>query len=219
MKKTSVSILVLLAVVICGCTNTSKKKKNSKEEGVSTTSSNNSSETSFPGQSSTQVISSTSAISSQAPSETPPPPAGTEVTRTIATCLDPFETGTGFAASRQIDNHDNEQSADKVQNAAILTSYFSSICDVEGMISSLTYTTLNTNVDRNNGNDVYLTIGTTCAGSIVWQSTAQMKKVVLHVNNYHKWYRDYQTETEEQWHTAVECRNCCKRHRETAVGR
>ena len=29
-----------------------------------------------------------------------------------------------------------------------------------------------------------------------------MKKVVLKVNNYHKWYRDYaKGETEEQWHT------------------
>lgn len=198
MKKTSVSILLLLVLLVSGCTSTSRKKKSSKDSGESSQISNVSSKSAE--QSSSQQSSASS--SSSGASSIEPPPAGTEETRTIATSLDDFEEGTGFnAGGRQIDNHDENQSADKIQNAELLTTYFSSICNIEGMISSITYTALNTNPNRNNGHDIYLTIGTSEAGKIVWQSSTPMKKAVLKVNNYHKWYRDYATEAEEQWHT------------------
>jgi len=199
MNKTSVLPLLLFALVISGCTSIPKKKKQSSSDSPT-------SQTSVePGTSSVAVssqVASTSVLPSSSSSITPQPEPGTEVTRFIETSLDNFETGTGFVAGgRQIDNHDDSQPNDKKKNAELLTNYFSTICDIEGMIGSITYTALNTNVDRNNGTDIYLTIGTSDAGKIVWQSATPMKKVVLKVNNYHKWYRDYSTETEEQWHT------------------
>ncbi len=190
MKKTQLSLLSLIALVIAGCTSAPKKKKSSFDA-----SSNQASEVS-------SQVAPTSVLPSLSSSITPPPEPGTEVSRLIETSLDTFETGTTFkAGGRQIDNHDDSQPNDKKKNAELLTNYFSAICDIEGMIGSITYTAINTNVDRNNGADVYLTIGTSDAGKIVWQSVTPMKKVVLKVNNYHKWYRDYSTETEEQWHT------------------
>ena len=198
MKKIQLSLLSLIALVIAGCTSTPKKKKSSLDGSSSQTSIN-------PGTSSAEAssqVSPTSVLPSSSGSITPPPGPGTEVSRLIETSLDNFETGTGFTAGgRQIDNHDDSQPNDKKKNAQLLTEYFSTICDIEGMIGSITYTALNTNVDRNNGTDVYLTIGTSDAGKIVWQSLTPMKKVALKVNNYHKWYRDYSKETEEQWHT------------------
>lgn len=198
MKKTQLSLLGLIALVIAGCTSTPKKKKSSLDASSNQTSVN-------PGTSSVEASSQaapTSVLPSSSSSITPPPAPGTEVSRLIETSLDTFETGTTFiAGGRQIDNHDDSQPNDKKKNAELLTNYFSTICDIEGMVGSITYTALNTNVDRNNGADVYLTIGTSDAGKIVWQSVTPMKKVVLKVNNYHKWYRDYSTETEEQWHT------------------
>lgn len=198
MKKTQLSLLSLIALVIAGCTSAPKKKKSSLDASSNQTSIN-------PGTSSVETssqVAPTSVLPSSSSSITPPPEPGTEVSRLIETSLDTFETGTGFiAGARQIDNHNDSQPNDKKKNAELLTNYFSTICDIEGMIGSITYTALNTNFDRNNGTDVYLTIGTSDAGKIVWQSVTPMKKVVLKVNNYHKWYRDYSTETEEQWHT------------------
>lgn len=202
MKKTHLYLLSLVALVVSGCTSTPKKKKQSSSDVPATQTSAKPGTSVGPTSQSVTTSSSVSPSGSSATSKTPPP-VGTEVTRTIATCLDDFETGTTFAAGgRQIDNHDEFQPNDKKQNAELLTGYFTSICNIEGMISSITYTALNTNVDRNNGKDIYLTIGTSDAGKIVWNSTTPMKKVVLKVNNYHKWYRDYaKGETEEQWHT------------------
>ncbi|MBR0194232.1 MAG: hypothetical protein IJQ40_02410 [Bacilli bacterium] len=198
MNKTSVLPLLIFALVVSGCTSTPKKKKSTLDTSSIQTSIN-------PGTSSVEAssqVASTSISPSSSSSITPHPEPGTEVTRLMETSLDSFETGTGFTAGgRQIDNHDDSQPNDRKKNAELLTNYFSTICDIEGMIGSITYTALNTNVDRNNGTDIYLTIGTSDAGKIVWQSVVPMKKVVLKVNNYHKWYRDYSKETEEQWHT------------------
>lgn len=208
MNKTSVLPLLMFALVVSGCTSTPKKKKTTSSSEQSSKVDPTSSETSTSGPTSQQpsptssVIPSSSSTAPASSSITPQPEPGTEVSRLIETSLDNFETGTGFTAGgRQIDNHDDSQPNDKKKNAELLTNYFSTICDIEGMIGSITYTALNTNVDRNNGTDIYLTIGTSDAGKIVWQSITPMKKVVLKVNNYHKWYRDYSTETEEQWHT------------------
>ena len=180
MKKSSISLLVLLALVFSGCTTNTKKKKSSKEgASVSQTSENpTSSQTSEGG-------------TSVNPTSVTP---GTEVTKTIVTAFDEFKEKSGFTyGGQQIDTDLLQPTNDKTKNAAKLKSYFESVCDGDGMVSDIVFHNLNTN--ESNTKDLYLTAGTASAvGSITWTSATQMKSVSLTVKNYYKYYKDDYTD-------------------------
>ena len=215
MRKSIITLSTLLALVISGCTSTPKKKKSATSEQPTTEAPSKTSEvsptsatqspTTPPTSAQPTSATPTSVAPTSSRSETtlvPPPTPGTEVTKTIVTCLDDFKTNAGFTgSSQQIDTDLTDPTNDKTKNAAKLKTYFESICDAEGMVEDLVFHNLNTIIPQGNS-DVYLTLGTSNQGTINWTSSVAIKSVSLVVNNYHKYYRDYTVEgSVEQWHT------------------
>ena len=177
MKKAKFLIPLLTIVFLAGCTSSSKRRSNggvTSQEPV----------TSVPPSTKTTGDTGSSSITSD--TSVIPPQPGEEVTKTIETFGDNFVNVGGFnGGGQQIDSAVDGQK----DNVTKLKTYFDTICDQDGMLSSLTCSKMNTGKPANDYYTVWLCIGTQAGtGSLVWKSTAQMKSVVLNVRTYFRYY-------------------------------
>lgn len=210
MKKTSVSLLVLLALLVSGCTSTSKKKKASKEADISSQNSENptskqspSSEVATLSSNPTSQQSPSSQTTTQNPSSSQiePPPSG-DFTVTICTSGYDFSETSGFTTFgiEILTNSDPEKNhLDK------LKTYFQNTCGYEGAISNLACTYMFIQpLQLEDYDHMCLTIGAASdakgSGTMTWISTLDIKKVEVKARAYFKYY-SYQSGDElvEGW--------------------
>ena len=182
MKKSSISLLVLLALVFSGCTTNTKKKKSSKEgASVSQTSENpTSSQTSESG-------------TSVNPTSVTP---GTEFTVTVETSGSKFVNETGYKGDGGIElDSSNLSEADEIET---LRSYLDTNCGVTGCVSSLICTSVYIQpITRGGSTSLTVTLGTKKrSASLTINSSFDIVKVEAMCSPY---FNYYESQGEGQW--------------------
>lgn len=188
MKKLSISILVLLGLVVSGCTSTPKKKKTSNEESnTSQTSTNPTSEapTSSPTPTSGQSPTSTQPSQTSTDPSIVPPPSG-EFTVTILTAGVELENFTGWSPTGGVAI--NNQSSG-IKNLEKLTNWCKQSCVYEGCVSSLECTNIHAQYQLFDSKPhPSLTLGANkSSGTFTWNSSLLISKVEVTAKAYYKY--------------------------------
>ena len=193
MKKTSVSILILLALIVSGCTSTPKKKKTTSEERNSSQSSENPTSENPTSQAPTSEVAPTSnnptstgtSQTSASSSQITPPPSG-EFTVTILTAGEELENYTGWSPTGGVAI--NGQQSGKA-NLEKLTNWFRQSCGYEGCLSTLECTNIHAQYQLyDNSPHPSLTLGANkSAGTLTWKSSLSITKVEITAKPYYKY--------------------------------
>ena len=187
MKKTSISILILLGLVVAGCTSSPKKKKSSKEEESQPQTSANTTSESPTSQNPTSGHSPTSQGTSQTPggSSQITPPSG-EFTVTILTAGQELENYTNWSPTGGVAI--NGQSSGKA-NLEKLTNWCNQSCVYEGCLTTLECTNIHAQYQLyDNQPHPSLTLGANkSSGTFTWNSALNITKVEVTVKAYYKY--------------------------------